>query len=393
MSASSSESRPAAPSLVARLLFGRRLADTPALIPGILLAALVVAAAVMLAEFASRALGQKGLLSPIMMAIVIGFALGNSIRIPERFAPGIAFCVSKMLRLGIILMGIRLSVLDAARIGLWGVPIVLVCLTAGLVLTTYFARLLRLPDRLGTLMAVGTSICGVTAIVATAPVIEAEEREVAYAVANITVFGLTAMMIYPYLANLLFHGNPVMAGLFLGTAIHDTSQVTGAALIYDQTFGVVAKPTVADVAIVTKLVRNVFIAAVIPLMAFLYARRLAATSGSPYGRLDFRSYFPVFIAGFILMATARSLGDAGLQAGGPAFGLWSPAEWSKGIARIADLGSYALAAAMAGVGLGTQIRKLKGLGLRPFLVGFFAALVVSLTSAVAVTLLGSHVSL
>ena len=71
----------------------------------------------------------------------------------------------------------------------------------------------------------------------------------------------------------------------------------------------------------------------VALMAFLYARRLAATSGSPYGRLDFRSYFPVFIAGFILMATARSLGDAGLQAGGPAFGLWSPDAWQCRVER------------------------------------------------------------
>lgn len=384
----------AKPGLLARLLFGRRFADTPALIPGVLLAALVVGAAVALAELLNSALGQKGLIGTILMAIVIGFALGNTLRIPERFAPGIAFCVSKLLRLGIILMGIRLSVLDAARIGLWGVPIVVVCIGTGLVLTTYFARLLRLPERLGTLMAVGTSICGVSAIVATAPVIEAEEREVAYAVANITVFGLTAMMVYPYLAHLLFHGNPVMAGLFLGTAIHDTSQVTGAALIYDQTFGVAAKPTVADVAIVTKLVRNVFIAVVIPLMAFVYARRLAAAGGgTPYDRLDFRSYFPVFILGFIAMATFRSLGDAGLQHGGLAAGLWTQAEWTRGVARIADLGGYALAAAMAGVGLGTQLRKLKGLGLRPFLVGFFAALVVSLTSAVAVAILGPHVSL
>jgi branched-chain amino acid transport system permease protein len=135
------------------------------------------------------------------------------------------------------------------------------------VLTTFFTRLLKLSDRLGTLMAVGTSICGASAIVATAPAIEAEDEEVAYAVANITVFGIAAMLLYPYLAHALFSGNVVMAGLFQGTAIHETAQVTGSALIYDQTFGVSQKPSAADVAIVIKLVRNAFMAVVIPVMA------------------------------------------------------------------------------------------------------------------------------
>ncbi len=108
-----------------------------------------------------------------------------------------------------------------------------------------------------------------TAIVATGPAIGAEEEEITYAVANITVFGLVAMFLYPYLAHSLFGHLPTVAGLFLGTSIHETAQVAGEGLIYSQIYGA---PRVLDGATVAKLVRNVFMAVVIPLMSFLYHR-------------------------------------------------------------------------------------------------------------------------
>jgi uncharacterized integral membrane protein (TIGR00698 family) len=304
----------------------------------------------------------------------------------------VSFCLEKVLRLGIILMGIRLSLFDAARIGAWGIPIVLACILTGLVLTTYFTRLLKLGDRLGTLMAVGTSICGATAIVATAPAIDAQDEEVAYAVANITVFGIVAMLVYPYLAHAMFSGNVVMAGLFQGTAIHETAQVTGSALIYDQTFGVTQKPSAADIAIVIKLVRNAFMAAVIPVMAYLYARRRAGQEGAA-ARVSARKLFPMFILAFVAMAAIRSIGDAGTRDGGMAFGAWSKAAWAAAVAWIGNAAGYVLAMAMAGVGLGTRLKTLKGLGITPFYVGLFASVVVGLASAAAVYLLGGMISL
>jgi len=378
---------------VEMLLFARPLTYAPKLLPGLSLAAGVVVVSVLLADFVNSALGFKGLLSYIMTAIVIGLLVRNAMAIPAAFSPGISFCLTRVLRLGIIVMGIRLSIFDAARIGAWGIPIVLICVLTGLVLTTYFTRLLHLPDRLGILMAVGTSICGATAIVAVAPAIKAEDQEIAYAVANITVFGVIAMLVYPYLANLLFAGNVVMAGLFQGTAIHETAQVTGAGLIYDQAFEVTAKPSVADIAIVIKLVRNVFIAAVIPLMAYVYARRTPSQGGSAGSHLSAWKLFPVFILGFIAMAIFRSLGDAGVQHGGLAFGVWTGAGWSRGIALASDGAGYALAMAMAGVGLGTHLKTLKGLGIKPFYVGLFASLVVGIASALAVLVFGRFVQL
>ena len=379
------------PNALERALFGRPVSALPALAPGLLLAAAVVAVSVLLADVVNASLGYKGLLSYIMTAIVVGLVVGNTVPMPAAVGPGVSFCLAKILRLGIIMMGIRLSLFDAARIGAWGIPIVLTCILTGLVLTTFFTRMLKLSDRLGTLMAVGTSICGASAIVATAPAIEAEDEEVAYAVANITVFGIAAMLIYPYLAHALFSGNVVMAGLFQGTAIHETAQVTGSALIYDQTFGVSQKPSAADVAIVIKLVRNAFMAVVIPVMAYIYARRQAGRDGGA-ASVSARKLFPMFILAFVGMAAVRSMGDAGPRGGGLAFGVWPKAEWSAAVGWIGNAAGYVLAMAMAGVGLGTRLKTLKGLGITPFYVGLFASVVVGVASAVAVFLLGGLIA-
>src|SRR2546423_13332191 len=153
--------------------------------------------------------------------------------------------------------------------GLIGLPIIVVCITTALVVVTFVNRALGLPKRLGTLIGVGTSICGVSAVVAVAPVIDAEEDEVSYAVACITLFGLMTLFVYPFFSHWLFGADPRQVGLFLGTAVHDTSQVTGAGLMYQQMYG--AREAL-NAATAVKLMRNIFMAGVIPLMAVLYHR-------------------------------------------------------------------------------------------------------------------------
>jgi uncharacterized integral membrane protein (TIGR00698 family) len=292
------------------------------------------------------------------------------------------------LRLGIILLGIRLTIFDVFRLGAFGVPIVGLCILGGLFITTQINHRLHLPERLGTLIAIGTSICGVTAIVAASPAIGAEEEESAYAVAVITIFGLFATLAYPYLAHAIFAGDAVKVGLFLGTAVHETAQVVGAAKIYADIF---AQPLALDVATIAKLVRNVFMAAVIPYMAYSYAQRARGNKEFKGQKTSFAQLFPVFILGFLLMAVLRSIGDAGINAGGSAFGLWSSETWSEIIAIIKNWAEIFLVMALAGVGLSTKFQSLKKLGSKPFLVGLAAALSVGVVSFVAITLLGNWV--
>jgi uncharacterized integral membrane protein (TIGR00698 family) len=372
-------------------LFGVSIKELPTLFPGLL----AVAALTWLSTWLSDLIGIElmGLsnspISPVMIAIVLGLALGALLPLPKTLKPGLQFTIKKILRLGIIMLGIRLTIFDVFKLGAFGVPIVAFCIIGALIITTWINTRMRLPERLGTLIAVGTSICGVTAIVATSPAIEADEEETAYAVAVITVFGLFATLVYPYLANFLFLEHPLEVGLFLGTSVHETAQVVGAAQIYADIF---SESLVLDVATVTKLVRNVFMAAVIPAMAYYYARKARATEQFQGQKTSVAKLFPMFILGFLAMAGIRSLGDAAINAGLKAFGMLDSLEWNAIIDFIKSWAGIFLVAALAGVGLNTDFRSFRALGIRPFVVGLGASLAVGLLSYLAISLLGSLVT-
>ena len=218
------------------------------------------------------------------------------------------------------------------------------------------------------LIAIGTSVCGATAIVATAPVINAKKTEIAYAIANITLFGVIAMVIYPYFAEWYFD-NSLEAGLFLGTSIHETSQVAAAGLIYDQQFN---SPETLDVATVTKLIRNTFLVILIPLFAFLYNR--GEFKEQKYSIL---SIFPYFVLGFIGMIILRNLGDQLFSVESENF-----YTWSRFIEYLKILATVFLTMAMAAVGISINIGELKSMGYKPFLVGLIAAVTVGIISLI-----------
>ena len=243
------------------------------LLPGLLLALLLAFAGQFLSEFIGITIMglPKSPISAIMMAILLGILIRNVVTLPAAFQPGIRFGLVKVLRFGIVLLGIRLSLGEAGAIGLKSLPVIVGAVAAALIVVTYFGKRLGLSGRLGTLIAVGTSICGATAIVATAPAIRAQDDEVSYAVACITLFGVVAMLAYPFIGHWIFAGNAFSAGLFLGTSVHETAQVAGAGLVYQQFYN---DPQALDVATVTKLVRNLGMLVVIPLMSIVLSSQL-----------------------------------------------------------------------------------------------------------------------
>lgn len=347
-------------------------------IPGLALALAVALLGKFLADILGPALGlQKGAISGIMMAILLGILVGNVFRLPELAQPGIRFALVRILRLGIVLLGIRLSVVEAGAIGLKSLPVIIGTVITALVLVTYLSRRLGLAARLGSLIAVGTSICGATAIVATAPIINARQDEVSYSIACITLFGVAAMLVYPFAAHWLFAADPFRAGLFLGTAVHETAQVAGSGLVYQQYF---SDPRVLDVATVTKLVRNLGMLVVIPLIAILHHRRHGEQGAAVPA---WYTMVPLFVLGFAAMSALRTWGDMDARA----FGVLDPAEWKAIIGYIRSTAEYCLAIAMAAVGLGTSIADLRQIGLKPLALGLCAALLVGTASAALITLL------
>lgn len=350
-----------------------------AVLPGLVLAVLLAVLGDRVARwFGVSVLGfEKSPVSAILVAILLGLLVRNGIGLPGVYDAGLRLSLKRILRIGVALLGIRLSLYTAGAIGLAALPVVVACIAAALLLVTWLSRWVGLPGRLGVLIAVGTSICGNTAIVATGPVIGADEDEMSYAVGCITVFGLVALVFYPSLANFLFVGDAQLAGLFLGTAIHDTAQVAGAGLMYLQQYDTASA---LDTATVTKLVRNLFMLAVIPLMAVLYNRgegreRAAATR--------FSQLVPLFVFGFIGMTALRTIGDLGEQP----FGFLSRASWEAGVAALSSTANWCLAIAMASVGLGTSFSKLGKLGLKPLAIGLIAAVLVGGVSFAMIQLL------
>ena len=140
----------------------------------------------------------------------LNFAAENKL-----ISKGIKFSLKFILKLGIICLGIRLGFLDILQVGVIGIPLIITCIVFSILLVNYFCRILNVPSKIGSLIAVGTSICGASAIVATSPAINANKEEVTYAIANITIFGIIAMFIYPFLGHYLFKGDDLSIGLFL----------------------------------------------------------------------------------------------------------------------------------------------------------------------------------
>ena len=350
------------------------------ILPGLALAALLAAGSQWAAEWLGTAvLGlEKSPVSAIMLAILVGLAIGNLWDIPTAIRSGLRFAQTHILRLGIVLLGLRLSLTEAGAIGLKSLPVILCTITAALLAVSYLGRRMGLPVKLGVLIGVGTSICGATAIVATAPTIGARDEEVSYAVACIAIFGMLAMLCYPFAAHFLFGGDAVRSGMFLGTAVHDTAQVIGAGMAYQQYYG--AAQTL-EVATVTKMVRNLAMIAVIPAMAIMH--RASAEPGSRAPR--WYTLVPLFVVGFAAMSLLRTLGDASVSraAASPAlvFGWLSVEQWQQAIGGAGRIAEVLLATAMGAVGLSTNIEALRSIGSRPLVVALACAVLVGVVSA------------
>jgi len=313
---------------------------------------------------------SKSPISTVMIAILLGIIMGNAFTPRPGMMIGLDFTQKYILKLGIIFLGIRLSFSEFVKFGTIAIPLIIVCIVSVLILVKLLIKKVPISSRMSYLIAIGTSVCGATAIVATAPVINAKKTEVAYAIANITLFGVIAMLLYPHFAEWYFNGNALQTGLFLGTAIHETSQVAAAGLIYDQQFN---SPETLNVATVTKLIRNTFLVILIPLFAFLYNR--GEIKDKNYSIL---SIFPYFVLGFIGMIIVRNIGDQFFSKENSNYEIFEI--WKNFIGYIKTLATVFLTMAMAAVGISINLNELKSMGYKPFIVGLIAAVTVGVIS-------------
>ena len=341
------------------------------LIPGIILAFVLYT----LSQGINNIIGiellgyAKSPISTAMIAILFGMLFGNIFKIREIFLKGLDFTQKNILKLGIICLGIQLKPFEFLEFGKIAIPLIIICIISVLLVIKFVTKKIIIPTRMAYLISVGSTVCGTTAIMAMAPVIGAKKNEVSYAIANITLFGILSMLIYPYFANFYFNSEPLLIGMFLGTSIHETAQVAAAGLIYDQQFN---SPETLNVATVTKLIRNTFLIVMIPLFAYLYSR--SQTKQKKYSII---SIFPYFVLGFVAMIVFRNLGDH-------VFFINQNEIWSNTIENIKFLSKIFLTMAMAAIGLSTNFRDIKNMGYKPFLVGFFAMATVGIISIITI---------
>ena len=312
---------------------------------------------------------DKSPISTAMIAILLGITLGNIFKMRKGFLLGLDFTQKYILKLGIICLGIQLKPFEFLKFGTVAIPLIIVCIITVLIVIKLLIKKLKISTKMAYLISIGSTVCGTTAIMATAPVIKASKGEVAYAIANMTVFGIISMLIYPYFANIYFNGDPLFVGLFLGTAIHETSQVAAAGLIYDQQFN---SPETLNVATVTKLIRNTFLVIMVPLFGFLYNR----------GKVKDKNYsifsiFPYFVLGFIGMIIVRNIGDQIFIVENNNYEFWKTS-----IDFIKSLATVFLTMAMAAVGISINLNELKSMGYKPFIVGLIAAITVGIVSII-----------
>jgi uncharacterized integral membrane protein (TIGR00698 family) len=335
----------------------RALHGLEAVLPGLVAAAIVAVVARAAAQWLPLGLSE------VLFAVWLGLLIGSTNRLTASSQPGLRFAQQRILRLGIILLGARLSLVDVAAIGLEALGVVVVCMAAVFAFVLFLGRLANLPRRLVLLIGVGTAVCGNSAIIATAPVVKAEEREVSFAVATITLFGTLALFFYPLFGSAL-HLSDGTFGMWSGVAINDTSQVIAASAAYS--------PAARDVATVVKLVRNTLMAPLILLIALWWSRTAHTAVSDLAAREGALRAFPLFVLGFLAMALLRTAGII-----------------DPGVARLFDeAAKVCILIALAAVGLGTRVGLLRAIGPGPFFLGLGAAGLLAVLSLVAITALG-----
>jgi len=312
--------------------------------------------------------------SEILVAVLLGLYLRNWIKTGERTRAGIKFSIQHVLRFGIILLGLRLSLQDVAATGLTALILVTICITVALILAYFAGRLFKIPTRLAALIGVGTAICGNTAIIATAPVLEANEEEMSFAVATITLFGLLAVVVYPIIGHLIGLSDRSF-GLWAGTAVNDTSQVVAVGAIFSE--------AALNVATVVKLTRNTLMAPLIVLFGLVYSRALKkemSAEAAHASRLDWSKLIPGFVIGFLIMSLVRT---AGVALGVLPQDIANPGnlQFAASFLKACDeLSKFFILMALAGVGLNTDLPSLRRMGLKPLIVGTCVALILAVTS-------------
>ena len=296
-----------------------------------------------------------GKMIPVVGSPVLGILFGMILAFwnrPQRLQDGISYTSKKLLQYSIILLGFDMNLFNVFRVGKQTLLLMAFTLTAAF-LTAYFAgKLLKLDGNTKTLIGVGSAICGGSAIAATAPVIHADDEEVARSISTIFLYNVAAAFLFPFLGH-AFGMNDQSFGLWAGTAVNDTSSVVAAGYTFSNAAG--------NLAVIVKLTRTLMIVPVTLVLA-VYTSKKAA--GNKKGSYSIIKIFPWFVFGFVIASLINTF--VALPSGTSNF--------------LLQTGKFIIVMAMAAIGLNTNLVKLAKSGGKPILLGFICWVVLAVTS-------------
>ena len=270
-----------------------------------------------------------------------------------RAEAGIRFTSKKILQTAVVLLGFGLNFGVVLQTGRQSLPIIIATISTSLIVAWVLHKVMKIPGNISTLIGVGSSICGGSAIAATAPVIDADDNDVAQAISVIFFFNVLAAILFPVLGNMLGFdttGGDAF-GIFAGTAINDTSSVTAAASTWDSMHGL--GTMTLDKAVTVKLTRTLAIIPITLVLAIHRARQDQNASGSGF---SLKRAFPMFILYFLLASVITTVAvSLGMDAG-----VFSP---------LKELSKFCIIMAMAAIGLNSNLIKLVKSGGKPILLG------------------------
>lgn len=306
-----------------------------------------------------------------VIAILVGMVIGLFLKKRDALESGIKYTSKKILQYAVILLGFGLNLQVIFQTGVQSLPIILSTIATSLVIAYVLHRALRIPGKISTLVGVGSSICGGSAIAATAPVIDADDEEVAQAISVIFFFNVLAAVIFPMLGTALGFSQTSgdAFGIFAGTAVNDTSSVTAAASTWDSMYHLGS--ATLDKAVTVKLTRTLAIIPITLVLAFLRAKK-----GNDGGeKVSMKKVFPYFILFFV---GASVITTVAVAAGVP-IDAFTP---------LKDLSKFFIIMAMAAIGLNTNVVKLVKSGGKPIGLGLACWVGITVVSLVMQSLLG-----
>lgn len=286
----------------------------------------------------------------VLWAILIGLVISNTLAIPKIFHAGIA-TYEFWLKLGIVLLGARFVLADILKLGGISLGLVVVEIALSLALMTFLGKIFKLKPKLTSLLAIGSSICGVSAIIAAKGAIDADDEDSSFAIAAILALGALALFTFPAIAHGL-HMNDVSYGLWAGLGVDNTAEATAAGALYSDAAG--------KVAVLAKTARNAMIGFVVLAYAIYWAGRGEAENITNKALFLWKK-FPKFILGFLLVS---------LLVG---FHFFDKSQ----VMSLGNLSKWAFLLTFAGVGLRTNFREMSKQGLRPFIVGALGEILIA----------------